>query len=196
MIGRYCGSLTDKLTQMACVHDAASRFVGLSDGIHAEIGMLFGGSALAKLMVLRELGVEQRVLGIDPFVGWYDKKNDPDTGLPVTAENVTENVRRFNLDPQALRIVQGFSGDPRALDAVRAVRVLTLLIDGDHSYDGVMKDWENYSPTVEPGGYVLFDDYSDPTWQGVTRAVDQIVGEARGWRVFGKFDTTLVLQRT
>lgn len=33
-----------------------------------------------------------------------------------------------------------------------------LLIDGDHSYEGVKKDFEMYTPLVEPGGYVLLHD--------------------------------------
>lgn len=33
-----------------------------------------------------------------------------------------------------------------------------LLIDGDHTYEGVKRDYEMYSPLVEPGGYILFHD--------------------------------------
>ena len=33
-----------------------------------------------------------------------------------------------------------------------------LFIDGDHSYKGVKKDWEMYSPLVKKGGLVVFHD--------------------------------------
>jgi cephalosporin hydroxylase len=33
-----------------------------------------------------------------------------------------------------------------------------LLIDGDHSYEGVKKDYELYSPYVKKGGYILLHD--------------------------------------
>jgi hypothetical protein len=33
-----------------------------------------------------------------------------------------------------------------------------LFIDGDHSYEGVKKDYENYSPLVRPGGLIAFHD--------------------------------------
>ena len=33
-----------------------------------------------------------------------------------------------------------------------------LFIDGDHSYDGVKRDFEMYSPLVRPGGLVAFHD--------------------------------------
>lgn len=33
-----------------------------------------------------------------------------------------------------------------------------LLIDGDHTYEGVKKDWEMYSPLVRDGGIIAFHD--------------------------------------
>lgn len=33
-----------------------------------------------------------------------------------------------------------------------------LFIDGDHSYNGVKKDYEMYSPLVKPGGIISFHD--------------------------------------
>jgi len=33
-----------------------------------------------------------------------------------------------------------------------------LFIDGDHSYDGVRADFENYAPLVRPGGLIAFHD--------------------------------------
>lgn len=36
-----------------------------------------------------------------------------------------------------------------------------LFIDGDHSYSGVKKDWEDYSPFVKKGGIVVLHDIND-----------------------------------
>ena len=33
-----------------------------------------------------------------------------------------------------------------------------LFIDGDHTYDGVRRDYEMYSPLVKPGGVIVFHD--------------------------------------
>jgi predicted O-methyltransferase YrrM len=33
-----------------------------------------------------------------------------------------------------------------------------LFLDGDHSYDGVRADFENYTPLVKPGGLIAFHD--------------------------------------
>lgn len=51
-----------------------------------------------------------------------------------------------------------------------------LLIDADHSYEGVRADFLNWSPHVQPGGLIIFHDYLMDT---VARCVDQVVGNDR-----------------
>jgi predicted O-methyltransferase YrrM len=50
-----------------------------------------------------------------------------------------------------------------------------LFIDGDHSYDGVRRDYELYAPLVRPGGLIAFHDIVD----GPESAVG---GVPRFWR--------------
>jgi hypothetical protein len=45
-----------------------------------------------------------------------------------------------------------------------------LFLDGDHSYEGVLKDVVSWFPHVAYGGKMLFDDYNDKT--GVRKAID------------------------
>ena len=47
-----------------------------------------------------------------------------------------------------------------------------LVIDGDHRYAGVKHDLESYLGTVAPGGYVILDDYGNPSWPDVKQYVD------------------------
>jgi homoserine dehydrogenase len=52
-----------------------------------------------------------------------------------------------------------------------------LFIDGDHQYDGVIKDFNNYKDFVVKGGYIIFDDYQDYIHSPeVKKAVDDLVG--------------------
>jgi predicted O-methyltransferase YrrM len=37
-----------------------------------------------------------------------------------------------------------------------------LFLDGDHTREGVKKDWMQFSPWVRRGGIVVFDDYNQP----------------------------------
>ena len=62
------------------------------------------------------------------------------------------------------------SHDQRVLDTVKIYMPVVdfLFIDGDHSYEGVKKDWEMYGPLVRKGGIVAFHDIAihvDPTEQ-------------------------------
>ena len=55
-----------------------------------------------------------------------------------------------------------------------------LYIDGDHSYEGVKKDIEIYTPSVRVGGYVLFHDYLGE--EGVRLAIEEATGDT--WEAF------------
>jgi hypothetical protein len=44
-----------------------------------------------------------------------------------------------------------------------------LLIDGDHSYEGVKSDFEMYSDLVSDGGLIAFHDIVNEEWPGVGR---------------------------
>ncbi len=73
--------------------------------------------------------------------------------------------RAFAHDRQKIELVRADSHDPATLEKVReqlAGRQLDLLfIDGDHSYDGVKKDFEMYSTLVAPDGVIAFHDIVD-----------------------------------
>ncbi len=70
--------------------------------------------------------------------------------------------RRFTRSTQKLHLLRENSHDPRT--RAKAVRLFggepidLLFIDGDHTYEGVKQDWEQYSPLVRPGGMVVFHD--------------------------------------
>ncbi|MCH7704519.1 MAG: class I SAM-dependent methyltransferase, partial [Planctomycetes bacterium] len=82
-----------------------------------------------------------------------------------------------------------------ACTSVRACRVLApecaslIFIDGDHAYDQVVADFENYRGLLAPGGCLVFHDYGYGNHNGrpeadpdVRRAVDQRVRSAHGFR--------------
>lgn len=73
--------------------------------------------------------------------------------------------RAFALPKQCIHLLQGDSHDPTSLAKVRALLNLRpldfLLIDGDHTYEGVKKDFEMYGPLVRPGGLIAFHDIAE-----------------------------------
>lgn len=56
-----------------------------------------------------------------------------------------------------------------------------IYIDGDHSYEGCLRDLENALQVVKQGGLILGDDYGWPNakWfkPGVTKAVDEFINK-------------------
>lgn len=80
-------------------------------------------------------------------------------GYPPWREDL---YSRFARPLQQVRLVQGDSHRQeslkRAREALTGDPVDFLLIDGDHSYDGALRDWEMYSPLVRPGGLIAFHD--------------------------------------
>lgn len=80
--------------------------------------------------------------------------------------------RSFAREGQKITLLQDDSHLERSLDAVRdkldGEPLDFLFIDGDHTYDGVRRDFEMYAPLVRPGGLVAFHDiasHADPTCQ-------------------------------
>lgn len=70
--------------------------------------------------------------------------------------------RSFARDGQRVEPVLGDSHAPRIQERIRGLlggRTLDLLlVDGDHTYEGVKQDFADYSPLVRPGGLVAFHD--------------------------------------
>ena len=70
--------------------------------------------------------------------------------------------RSFALPTQTLRLLRADSHKRDTLEQVKAIlgvrEIDFLFIDGDHTYEGVKRDFEMYSPLVKKGGIVAFHD--------------------------------------
>jgi predicted O-methyltransferase YrrM len=72
------------------------------------------------------------------------------------------SMRGYGLGTQSLHFIPSDSHDVSTCDAV--VKLLDgrpvdfLMIDGDHRYDGVRRDFELYSPLIGNGGLIAFHD--------------------------------------
>lgn len=83
---------------------------------------------------------------------------------------------------QRVELVRGDSHDQAIVEGVARVldgrQVDFLFIDGDHSYEGVRADFENFSPLVKEGGVVGFHDIVLHPFHPDCR-VDRFWGELR-----------------
>ncbi len=70
--------------------------------------------------------------------------------------------RRFAKARQKIHLLRVDSHAQSTLEKTRHLfggkPIDLLFIDGDHSFEGVKKDWEMYSPLVRSGGMVVFHD--------------------------------------
>jgi len=195
MIGRHCGDLGDKLAQYCSIVQFV-RSTGAEAFDNIEIGTLFGGSCLTKLFAMRDLGVRGKVICIDPMDGYYGQSTDPITGMEVNSKILYRNLEIFRFSGESIELRQTFSNSDQAYAGLNEGRFATLMIDGDHSYDGVIHDWECYRRFIGINGFVLFDDYDDPSWPDVTNAVNKIINsDSQRWRSCGRLGTTFIFQR-
>jgi len=82
-------------------------------------------------------------------------------GLDLCVQNAAK-VRFFAAPEKRYTVIHGDSQVPEArkrLERALGGRPIDFLfIDGDHSYDGVRRDYELYSPLVRKGGVIAFHD--------------------------------------
>jgi predicted O-methyltransferase YrrM len=109
----------------------------------------------------------------------------------------------FTLPKQKLHLIRANSHDRATFDDVKALlgerKVDFLFIDGDHTYDGVKKDFEMYSKLVEDGGLVALHDVAvhtpdrnctvDIFWQELRQTykhTEEIIDDVdQGWAGIG-----------
>lgn len=118
------------------------RICRYNPGNVAEVGRAEGGSTLLMAAAAKPYGV----LSVD---------NDP-----VDDENLMDIIFMFGLRPHVHLIV----GNSQTMDVMdNHDHFSVVFIDGDHTYSGVKADFENWLPTVKPGGLIAFHDVNDPT---------------------------------
>lgn len=96
---------------------------------------------------------------------------------PSTRETFDQQVKSMRLGTR-VTAVQGFSVDVAARWDGPPVGL--LFIDGDHTAEGVRRDWEAWRPHLAPCATVVFDDYDTPKNPGVRQVVDSLPGH---WEV-------------
>jgi len=115
-----------------------------------EIGTAKGGTLFLMTKVLPR---DAEIISLDmrggSFGGGYAKWRTP-------------LYRSFASENQELNLVLGDSHSEETLNRIKKIlryeKVDFLFIDGDHSYEGIKKDFEMYSPLVKKGGLIAFHD--------------------------------------
>jgi O-methyltransferase len=168
-------------------------------GDFAECGVWRGGSVLAMILTLQELGVEDRDIHLfDTFEGMTEPTAHDVSAVDPPARQTWEEARSRNrrpweelFDPQvfnesAVRETLLATGYPEhRLHLVRGAveetlpgrapeRLALLRLDTDW-YESTRHELVHLYPRLAEGGVLIVDDYGH--WAGAKRAVDEYFGE-------------------
>ena len=161
-----------------------------------EIGTLFGVNAILLYDILSCYYERVNITLIDPLEGFYGKGVlDWGTGLPVSPQILKTNFERSLIPKENWTLIQAYSTDDNAVKLASAKKYDMIYIDGDHSYEGVIKDFDLYSPLVSDSGYIVFDDYHNKRWPDVTKAVDNIIMKSNEFEHIGSEWETAVFRK-
>lgn len=149
----------------------------------AEIGSWQGKSSIVIAKGLQDRG-GGRLYCIDPFNADGDDASLHDYANRKSRTRGTL-LDAFNRHIETAGVVDlvttlpGYSHDvvqsfPHVIDF--------LFIDGNHAYEAVRKDFEDWSPKVKPGGYIAFHDVSFNNLNtGPQRLIREQVLDQPGW---------------
>lgn len=131
-----------------------------------EIGRFKGGSTF---LIAAALDDESRLLSVDN----HTKLTHLFDGSALDA-SLRKALKSCGLDHKVELLVQDSSTVPLVDNSFDLV-----FVDGDHTYEGVSRDWQNLKRAVKPGGHVLFHDAVEgrpyaTVHEGVNRLVQEI----------------------
>lgn len=164
------------------------RIVGETLGDHVEIGTLWGGTAILAALAKWNGGKGGHIYTIDFMTGGYWNSGDPGADMKrPTAAAILDNLARFKV-AERVSVIKARSY-PWPLIAVKPA---TVLIDGDHSFEGCMRDWQTVS-RLEPE-IILIHDYASGRHPGVEQAVNEIM-ESTQWHESERAGTLIALRK-
>jgi O-methyltransferase len=170
-------------------------------GALAECGVWRGGSVLAMLLILEEMGADDRdVYLYDTFEGmtaptehdtsrfdepavdaWQEAER---RGVRVHGElfgpevfsqdSVRETLRNSGYPVERLHLVKGPVEE--TIPATAPEQIALLRLDTDW-YESTRHELEHLYPLLSPAGVLIIDDYGH--WEGARRAVDEYFAERR-----------------
>jgi hypothetical protein len=164
-------------------------------GDFAECGVWRGGSVLAMILTLQELGVDDRDIHLyDTFEGMTEPTEHDTSPIDPPAQELFEEARSRGERPlnelfdartfneESVRETLTATGYPAdRLHFVRGPveetipghlpeRIALLRLDTDW-YESTRHEMEHLYPRLERGGVLIVDDYGH--WEGARRAVDE-----------------------
>ena len=150
---------------------------------YLEIGSLFGFS----MVNATRSKTPGKFVGIDLFEtsGQIAMNNySPDVELRgLSKEKTTRLVETCNIHNHKINFILGNSDSDDIFKKTLEIspEFDLMFIDGDHSYEGCLRDFKIYSPLLKVGGFLLFDDQDYPEIHQVMNEIKRSCKEQYEW---------------
>jgi hypothetical protein len=144
----------------------------INGNVYVEIGVHYGHS----LSSMAHTFSNKHLIGIDLFdQAWFKKHGSI---IDNVYDLVKRNTTKFNNNNNNnISLIKGYSNSNKTIDQLKNLldgkEIDLLYIDGDHSYESVISDFELYFPLVKKGGLIVFDDYL-PVYNDPYKAVNNL----------------------
>lgn len=144
-----------------------------------EIGVFKGQVISLLTLIAKQINADIKVTGITPLAGkqmpgafqtFFLKRFSSKFRQDVQSGNFYEETtfldiikglfEKFELNYSKLNLVKGYSTDEVIIDKIQKQKFSIIYIDGDHSYDTVVRDIKNYSGLINTNGFLIMDDAS------------------------------------
>jgi O-methyltransferase len=181
-------------------------------GAFAECGVWRGGSVVAMILTLQELGIDDRDIYLyDTFEGmpeptaldtsrlespaldtWNEASTSGDKAWPhffndeiFSEQIVRDNVLSTGYPEERVRFVRGKVEE--TVPGVAPDQIALLRLDTDW-YESTRHELIHLYPRLVPGGVLIIDDYGH--WEGARRAVDEYFAEQAEPILLSRIDYT------
>lgn len=192
-LGRMAGSTQNVVGKLT----ATTLFDVPNDDV-LEIGTLFGlfAAGLHRQFARRGRWVTTTI--VDPLEGVQlqggrSLRRDR-TGVPVVEQTLHTNQALAGVPTDRYRVLVGYSQDAEVRAGVGDREYGTIIVDGDHSAEGVASDMAWIEQLAAEGAIVVLDDYGDSKWPGVQEAVDAHLKGLTRFTMLGTVATSAYLR--
>lgn len=141
-----------------------------NSSVCVEIGSYFGASSCFIASALKSKGILYCIDTWGNHAMTYSTEDQEDEYLVERDTYEAFKVNTYNFRDQ-IRELRGWSTNVVSDFSKLEQKIDFIFIDGDHTYDGVKKDWNAYSPFLRKGSLVVFHD------TGWADGVVKLIGE-------------------
>ena len=151
-----------------------------------ELGVFRGGGTILIAEILKRLSSKRKIVGIDSFEGLPEAvEEDADAnGNTLYTEGTFKEEASYEFSTLALEVfkvdnyaqfIKGFFKD--VFPQLKILNKFSLVIIDPDQYSGTMESLNMFYDHVNPGGYILIDDYYSKAAVGVKKAADEFLAD-------------------